>query len=123
MIGSRKNIPPAPLRRRPPPPPPRDTEKVGGGLFGRKKLPNYLTRNYYWMETRIEYALSRPVRNEENFQKSRGVLSDHKEPKAVIAVVRYPNGDFDLRVNRLAKPDESAGFVNKYMGIIIPEYG
>ena len=75
------------------------------------------------METKIEYALSRPVRNEENIDKRRGALSDHKEPKAVIAVIRYPNGDFDLRVNRLAKLDENSSFVNKYMGMIIPYYG
>ena len=73
------------------------------------------------METKIEYALSRPVRNGENIDKRRGALSDHKEPKTVIAVIRYPNGDFDLRVNRLAKLD--GYFVNKYMGMIIPYYG
>ena len=50
------------------------------------------------------------------------VLSDHKEPKVVIAVIRYPNGDFDLRVNRLAKLDESSSFaINE--GMIIPYYG
>ena len=118
MIGSRKTPPPSSLLQEL-----GKSNTVGGGLFGKKKIPNYLTKKYYWMETKIEYALSRPVRNEENIDKRRGVLSDHKEPKAVIAVIRYPNGDFDLRVNRLAKLDESSSFVNKYMGMIIPYYG
>ena len=103
-----------------------NSEKVGGFKFGKQKNEDYLLTKYYWMETKIEYALSRPIKNYENIDGKNGNVSQHNSPKAIIAVIRYPNGDFDLRIVRQIKetvPNGSEIFVNKPMGIILHKYG